>query len=86
MDITASDDTGNEQRAKALSHQRDVSASSIAKPVRPAEFSLWASVTLLLSFLALAASLGIVFSKAHDHGKSVAHNVLAMRRQNTDTS
>jgi hypothetical protein len=49
--------------------QRRDSPTSIAKPVRPIEFSLWIAFPLVSLFVALAVVLGIIFAKARAKGK-----------------
>ncbi|EAT81729.2 hypothetical protein SNOG_11230 [Parastagonospora nodorum SN15] len=45
--------------------QRRDSPSSIAKPVRPVEFSLWVAFPIINLFVALAILLGVLYGKAH---------------------
>ena len=71
VEISNNNDSDNEPRTSTISKERADIVSSIAKPVRPVEFSLWASVTLFLIFLALAISLGLFFSKAYKYGMSL---------------
>jgi hypothetical protein len=58
-----------------LSQRRD-SPKSIAKPVRPFEFSLWMAFPFLNLFIVLAISLGVVFAKARINGRYL-HQVVA---------
>lgn len=46
------------------------SPTSIAKPVRPMEFSLWVASLFVSLFITLAVTLAIVFIKAHANGTS----------------
>jgi hypothetical protein len=52
------------------------SPSSIAKPVRPVEFSLWMAFLLVSLFLTLVITLGIVFIKAQASGMLPPHIAL----------
>lgn len=54
-----------------MDEHRD-SPFSIAKPVRPKEFSLWAAFPFINSFVILAVLLGVIFGKAHANGMSLA--------------
>jgi hypothetical protein len=51
----------------SLGPRRD-SPSSIAKPVRPTEFSLWVALPFVSLFALLAIGLGIIFQKAQPNG------------------
>jgi hypothetical protein len=50
--------------------QRRNSPSSIAKPVRPTEFSLWVALPFVGGFILLAIALGVLYDKAHANGTS----------------
>jgi hypothetical protein len=49
--------------------QRQTNPSSIAKPVRPVEFSLLVAIPFVNLFLLLAIMLGILYGKAYAQGK-----------------
>jgi hypothetical protein len=55
---------------------RQDSPSSIAKPVRPVEFSLWMACLLVSLFLTLVVTLGIVFIKARTSGMLLPQSAL----------
>jgi hypothetical protein len=52
--------------------QRRDSPTSIAKPVRPTEFSLWVAFPFVTLFVMLAIALGIIYAKARINGMSLA--------------
>lgn len=70
-EITHGDVTDSETGfVSSLGRRRD-SPSSIAKPVRPVEFSLWVAIPFINLFVILAVLLGILYGKAHTSGTSV---------------
>lgn len=54
-----------------MGRRRD-SPSSIAKPVRPVEFSLWVAFPFINLFVALAILLAVLYGKAHANGTSLS--------------
>ncbi|KAF1954142.1 hypothetical protein CC80DRAFT_128575 [Byssothecium circinans] len=48
--------------------QRTVSSKVISKPIRPVEFSLWASIPFVGLFAVLATALSVLFVKASSNG------------------
>jgi hypothetical protein len=67
-DITHADITEYELGPISSLQQRRDSPSSIAKPVRPLEFSLWLAIPVTGLFLILAILLGVVYEKARANG------------------
>jgi hypothetical protein len=55
------------QALGTLGTRRD-SPTSIAKPVRPLELSLWVAVPFVNLFVALAIVLGVLYGKANANG------------------
>lgn len=68
LDITHSDTVEDENAIHNTLGQRQNSPTSIAKPVRPIELSLWMAVPFVTLFLALAVALGVIFDKAYANG------------------
>ncbi|KAH7079533.1 hypothetical protein FB567DRAFT_124050 [Paraphoma chrysanthemicola] len=72
----------NTSQSTSPNAQRRDSPSSIAKPVRPSEFSLWWAIPFVNLFVILAVLLGIVFGKARANGlplpssNSIVQNIL----------
>jgi hypothetical protein len=52
------------------------SPSSIAKPVRPIEFSFWVAVPFVNLFLVLAVVLGVIYGKAYANGTFASTSLL----------
>jgi hypothetical protein len=70
-EVTHSDVTDAEAGfVSSLGRRRD-SPSSIAKPVRPVEFSLWVAIPFINLFVLLAVMLGVVYGKARISGRSI---------------
>ncbi|KAH5582283.1 hypothetical protein HBI24_115040 [Parastagonospora nodorum] len=82
LEITPSAITYSETGFVSSTGQRRDSPSSIAKPVRPVEFSLWVAFPIINLFVALAILLGVLYGKAHANGlplpssNTVVQNIL----------
>jgi hypothetical protein len=68
-EITSNDVTDAEAGVISPLGPRRDSPSSIAKPIRPVEFSLWVAFPFINLFILLAVVLGVVYGKAHTNGK-----------------
>jgi hypothetical protein len=69
-EVTHDDTTDSEAGViSSLGARRD-SPSSIAKPVRPTEFSLWVALPFVNVFVLLAVALGVIYGKAYANGTS----------------
>ncbi|KAH8731942.1 hypothetical protein GQ44DRAFT_735638 [Phaeosphaeriaceae sp. PMI808] len=68
IEFIPGDPIDTEEPIVARVGRRRDSPSSVAKPVRPVEFSLWMAVPFVNLFLILAIALGIVYGKARVNG------------------
>ncbi|KAH4160234.1 hypothetical protein HBI80_083250 [Parastagonospora nodorum] len=71
LEITQDDIANYGHGAIATLGQHRDSPKSIAKPVRPKEFSLWMAFVLITFFSALVVALGVVYAKALANGLPV---------------
>jgi hypothetical protein len=69
VEVTHSDVHDLENDIGALGQRRD-SPTSIAKPVRPTEFSLWMAFPFVTLFVTLAIALGVIYAKARYQGNA----------------
>jgi hypothetical protein len=72
IEVTHSDIHDSENDIIGVLEQRRDTPTSIAKPVRPIEFSLWMAFPLVALFTTLVVVLGIIFAKAHTNGMFLA--------------
>jgi hypothetical protein len=61
--------SNSSERSATTTQLHQDTSRDIAKPVRPKEFSLSATVPLVTLFAALSAGLVVVYLKARVHGK-----------------
>jgi hypothetical protein len=58
--------------------QRRDSPTSIAKPVRPTEFSMWMAFPFVTLFVTLAIALGVIYAKARYQGMFPAYRIASL--------